>query len=312
MSEYYQSSNEGSSQYSYRDPGYRSQYSYTACREFAQSPAQQPPQFTVGNSIDGAPLTSAQSQSHYITPTMPVPKGPAYYPPTRLQYCYSDKPEFNDSDVQHSSNQIAFPQLLPNQQPTQPTQPYKQKLSEIEIDRKRRKAMKNRLQNLKQVILPVNLGIKHTQSAILNSAAELLRKEEAQLQALVTEIVRLNSLISQTKDHIESQQGQIPENGISSACFGSSIVESQYSQFLEQQIIQKPLMKLYSTMLEPLFLSFNSMVDNTSLDTFCRTAHQWFAQNCSLTKVRELATTLITSPNLDFENSGVTLSTSSS
>ena len=164
--------------------------------------------------------------------------------------------------------------------------------------------MKDRLQCLKQVLPPAPVGAKHTHAAVLNSAAEYLRKEEATLDSLEAEIAKLNSLISQTKDQITSQQAQIPENGISSACYGSSIVENQYSQFLEQQVSLNPLMKLYSTMLEPLFLSFNSMVDNTSLDSFCKTAHQWFAQNCSLSKLRELATNLITSPNLEFESSG--------
>lgn len=75
----------------------------------------------------------------------------------------------------------------------------------------------------------------------------------------------------------------------------------QYACFLEEQSSINPLMKVYSTLLEPLFTSFNSMVDNTSLDSFCKTAHQWFAQNCSLTRLRELATNLVTSPKLEFD-----------
>ena len=341
MSEYYQSGSQ-QPQYPYRppDPGYRPPYpqqpymgqerpyngvdtQQSACRQFSEQPPSVTPSvmnmeqnsdynMTTTLANPSLPLQTTH-QTMYMNPNMPVPKGPAYYPPTRLQYCYSDKTSYSGPIEQGShhppqppvtfSNLQPYPEQQQQQQPLQASG-YKQKLSEIEIDRKRRRAMKDRLQNLKQVLPPAPVGTKHTHAAILNTAAEYLRKEEASLDTLETEIVRLNSLISQTKDRIISQQAQIPENGISSACYGSSIVETQYAEFLEQQVSLNPLMKLYSSMLEPLFLSFNSMVDNTSLDSFCKTAHQWFAQNCSLMKLRELATNLVTSPNLEFEGSG--------
>ena len=81
-------------------------------------------------------------------------------------------------------------------------------------------------------------------------------------------------------------------------------MEDEYRAFVRDQTALSPLMNLYSGLLEPLFSSFNSMVDNTSLDSFCRSAHQWFAQNCSLIRLRELATNLVTSPNLEFEGKG--------
>ena len=343
MSEYYQS---GTQQYPYRPPPGAPEYrtSYTqpymsqeperqyngaetgqaSCRQYSTpsvattTPAvmNMGPESEFSTSLANTALSSLQNshQNMYMNPSMSVPKGPAYYPPTRLQYCYSVKTPYNDTVDQaphhhpqtepYPPQQHTYPDQQQQQQQQAPATGYKQKLSEIEIDRKRRRAMKDRLQCLKQVLPPAPVGAKHTHAAVLNSAAEYLRKEEATLDSLEAEIAKLNSLISQTKDQITSQQAQIPENGISSACYGSSIVENQYSQFLEQQVSLNPLMKLYSTMLEPLFLSFNSMVDNTSLDSFCKTAHQWFAQNCSLSKLRELATNLITSPNLEFESSG--------
>ena len=252
---------------------------YSNLSALSAIPALIAPEYTHAN-------TNTPDAATFLTGNMAVPKGPAYYPPTRLQYSYSTKEE--------------FPTLPPDPPPV-----FKQKLSEIEVDRKRRRAMNERLQHLKEVLPPAAISVaKQTHANILNNAAEFLRKEESNLSSVEADIVKVTSQIEETKRQLLVHQSQIPENGISSACYGCKLVEQQYRAFLEEQGGKNPLMKLYSTMLEPLFLSFNSMVDNASLDTFCKTVHQWFAQNCSLVKLRELATNLVTSPNLEFESAG--------
>ena len=242
--------------------------------------------------------TNTPDATTFLTGSVPASsKGPGYYPPTHLQYSYSDK----DPDYL-THPQPSYTNNIPCQKPA-PV--YKQKLSEVEVDRKRRRAMKEKLSHLQEVLPHTALySTKQTHAGLLNKAAEYLRKEESGLNSVEAEIIKFTTQIEETKRQVAAHQNQIPENGISSACYGSKEVEEAYRGFLEEQGQRNPLMKLYSTMLEPLFFSFNNMVDNTSLDTFCRTVHQWFAQNCSLVKLRELATNLVTNPHLEFENNG--------
>ena len=173
-------------------------------------------------------------------------------------------------------------------------------MSEAETDRKRRGVIKTKLQRLRAAVPVEVMGNKVSQANILQRAADFSQQEEQKDRELDSEIVMLVSRIEQRKEQISQHQRQIPENGISAACFSSGVVEQEYRAFVEDRARVNPEMGIYSSLLDPLFLSFNSMVDNTSLDSFCRSAHRWFAENCSLSKIRQLATALITDPNLEF------------
>ena len=228
-----------------------------------------------------------------------APKGPAFYPPTRLQYSYS---------TDHPTPKPQLRSCVLDDKPKKPhATPHKAKVSEIEIDRKRRRVMKERIEKLQSVLSSEKIQGKPTQACVLNAAANHISSTRECMKELETDIFRLKADILKTKEVIRFHQRQIPENGLLASCNSSTIVESRYRDFLVEQKQINPAISFYSRLIEPLFISFNSMVDNTSLDNFCKSTHQWFAQNCSLERLRELAMNLLltdTSSSLPFAEDG--------
>ena len=232
--------------------------------------------------------------NHYTSyNTAQAPRNEAYYPPTNLQYCYSN----GDEPKTEFTNTKPIRSYTTEQSDTEVGPTAEGKKGCRNADRKRRRKMKDQLFLLRDA-LPENMMVKKSNALILAGAADYISLQEGKIKTLEANVARLNCSIDRINSTITDYQNDIPENGLTSACYHDPLLETQYNMFVQQQTEINPQFNIFSSLISPVFDYYNSMVNTETLEKFCQSVNVWFTQHCSLNNVRQLAVKFVTRPDL--------------
>ncbi|CAH1802621.1 unnamed protein product [Owenia fusiformis] len=155
-------------------------------------------------------------------------------------------------------------------------------------EQKRRCNIKYGFEALQTLIpsLSQNPNVKVSKAAMLSKGAEYIRKLKSERQIMHDEAEVLRQEVESLNSAINTCQSQLPATGVPVTRQREDKMKEMFEEYVRNRTISNWKFWIFSTIIRPLFIQYNTMVSTASIDELCRTVLSWLDQHCSLVSLR--------------------------
>lgn len=158
----------------------------------------------------------------------------------------------------------------------------------INAEQKRRCNIKNGFDMLHSLIpqLRQNPNTKTSKAAMLQKGAEYIKQLRGERNKLKEEMDELRQEIDKLNSAISTCQSMLPATGAPVSRHRASKMREMFDEYVRSRTLENWKFWIFSLMVEPLLVSFNTSVSTSSVDELYRTTMQWVEKHCSLADLR--------------------------
>lgn len=158
----------------------------------------------------------------------------------------------------------------------------------INAEQKRRCNIKNGFDMLHSLIpqLRQNPNTKTSKAAMLQKGAEYIKQLRSERNKLKEEMDDLRQEIEKLNSAISNCQSMLPATGAPVSRHRASKMREMFDDYVRVRTLNNWKFWIFSLLVEPLLVSFNSSVSTSSVDELYRTTMQWVEKHCSLVELR--------------------------
>lgn len=162
------------------------------------------------------------------------------------------------------------------------------RVGHIHAEQKRRYNIKNGFDMLHSLIpqLNQNTNTKLSKAAMLQKGADYIRQLRAERNQLKDEMDNLRHQIECLNTSISNCQSMLPATGAPVSSHRTSKMKEMFDEYVRTRTRENWKFWIFSTLLEPLMLSFDASVSTASIEDLYRTTISWVEQQCSLVRLR--------------------------
>ncbi|XP_034182365.2 MLX interacting protein mondo isoform X2 [Osmia lignaria lignaria] len=155
-------------------------------------------------------------------------------------------------------------------------------------EQKRRYNIKNGFDMLHSLIpqLSQNPNTKLSKAAMLQKGADYIRQLRAERNQLKEEMDSLRSQIECLNTSISNCQSMLPATGAPISRHRTSKMKEMFDEYVRTRTRENWKFWIFSILLEPLMISFNTSVSTASIEDLYRSTMLWVEQHCSLVDLR--------------------------
>ncbi|KAK9295595.1 hypothetical protein QLX08_010145 [Tetragonisca angustula] len=162
------------------------------------------------------------------------------------------------------------------------------RVGHIHAEQKRRYNIKNGFDMLHSLIpqLSQNPNTKMSKAAMLQKGADYIRQLRAERNQLKEEMDSLRHQIECLNTSISNCQSMLPATGAPISRHRTSKMKEMFDEYVRTRTRENWKFWIFSILLEPLMISFNSSVSTASVEDLYRSTILWVEQHCSLVDLR--------------------------
>ncbi|XP_048767444.2 MLX-interacting protein-like isoform X2 [Ostrea edulis] len=162
------------------------------------------------------------------------------------------------------------------------------RLNHTSAEQKRRCNIKTGFDLLHSLIpsLSQNPNAKVSKAAMLQKTAEYCKKLKAERTQMQNEAEILRQEIDSLNVQISQCQAQLPATGVPVTRQRVDQMKEMFQEYVKSRTLTNWKFWIFSTIIQGLFDTYNSMVSTASIDELCRTSLAWLDQHCSLVILR--------------------------
>lgn len=221
----------------------------------------------------------------------------------------SHQPQNSPGSPKDSSNNAHSPQALSLSplhspmsigSPLSPTRGYikgesergqykeQRRVGHIHAEQKRRYNIKNGFDMLHSLIpqLSQNPNTKLSKAAMLQKGADYIRQLRLERNQLKEEMDSLRHQIECLNTSISNCQSMLPATGAPISRHRTSKMKEMFDEYVRTRTRENWKFWIFSILLEPLMISFNTSVSTASIEDLYRSTILWVEQHCSLVDLR--------------------------
>ncbi|KAK0170723.1 hypothetical protein PV328_008535 [Microctonus aethiopoides] len=162
------------------------------------------------------------------------------------------------------------------------------RVGHIHAEQKRRYNIKNGFDTLHSLIpqLSQNPNTKLSKAAMLQKGADYIRQLRSERNQLKEEMDSLRHQIECLNTSISNCQSMLPATGAPISRHRTSKMKEMFDEYVRKRTRENWKFWIFSILLEPLMISFNTSVSTASVEDLCRSTILWVEQHCSLVDLR--------------------------
>ncbi|XP_015435944.1 PREDICTED: protein WBSCR14 homolog isoform X1 [Dufourea novaeangliae] len=162
------------------------------------------------------------------------------------------------------------------------------RVGHIHAEQKRRYNIKNGFDMLHSLIpqLSQNPNPKLSKAAMLQKGADYIRQLRAERNQLKEEMNSLSHQIECLSASISNYQAMLPATGAPISRHRTSKMKEMFDEYVRTRTRENWKFWIFSILLEPLMISFNTSVSTASIEDLYRSTMLWVEQHCSLVDLR--------------------------
>lgn len=162
------------------------------------------------------------------------------------------------------------------------------RVGHIHAEQKRRYNIKNGFDMLHSLIpqLSQNPNPKLSKAAMLQKGADYIRQLRAERNQLKEEMDSLRHQIECLNTSISNCQSMLPATGAPISRHRTSKMKEMFDEYVRTRTRENWKFWIFSILLEPLMISFNTSVSTASIEDLYRSTILWVEQHCSLVDLR--------------------------
>ncbi|XP_076382847.1 MLX interacting protein mondo isoform X2 [Megalopta genalis] len=162
------------------------------------------------------------------------------------------------------------------------------RVGHIHAEQKRRYNIKNGFDMLHSLIpqLSQNPNPKLSKAAMLQKGADYIRQLKAERNQLKDEMDSLRHQIECLNTSISNCQSMLPATGAPISRHRTSKMKEMFDEYVRTRTRENWKFWIFSILLEPLMISFNTSVSTASIEDLYRSTILWVEQHCSLVDLR--------------------------
>ncbi|XP_033185127.1 MLX interacting protein mondo isoform X3 [Bombus vancouverensis nearcticus] len=162
------------------------------------------------------------------------------------------------------------------------------RVGHIHAEQKRRYNIKNGFDMLHSLIpqLNQNPNTKMSKAAMLQKGADYIRQLRAERNQLKEEMDTLRHQIECLNTSISNCQSMLPATGAPISRHRTSKMKEMFDEYVRTRTRENWKFWIFSVLLEPLMISFNTSVSTASIEDLYRSTILWVEQHCSLVDLR--------------------------
>ncbi|XP_017886575.1 carbohydrate-responsive element-binding protein isoform X3 [Ceratina calcarata] len=162
------------------------------------------------------------------------------------------------------------------------------RVGHIHAEQKRRYNIKNGFDMLHSLIpqLSQNPNTKLSKAAMLQKGADYIRQLRAERNQLKEEMDSLRHQIECLNTSISNCQSMLPATGAPISRHRTSKMKEMFDEYVRTRTRENWKFWIFSILLEPLMISFNTSVSTASIEDLYRSTILWVEQHCSLVDLR--------------------------
>ncbi|XP_076232420.1 MLX interacting protein mondo isoform X2 [Calliopsis andreniformis] len=162
------------------------------------------------------------------------------------------------------------------------------RVGHIHAEQKRRYNIKNGFDMLHSLIpqLSQNPNTKLSKAAMLQKGADYIRQLRAERSQLNEEMDSLRHQIECLNTSISNYQSMLPATGAPISRHRTSRMKEMFDDYVRTRTRENWKFWIFSIVLEPLMISFNTSVSTASIEDLYRSTILWVEQHCSLVDLR--------------------------
>ncbi|CAL7947674.1 unnamed protein product [Xylocopa violacea] len=162
------------------------------------------------------------------------------------------------------------------------------RVGHIHAEQKRRYNIKNGFDMLHNLIpqLSQNPNTKLSKAAMLQKGADYIRQLRAERNQLKEEMDTLRHQIECLNMSISNCQSMLPATGAPISRHRTSKMKEMFDEYVRTRTRENWKFWIFSILLEPLMVSFNSSVSTASIEDLYRSTTLWVEKHCSLVDLR--------------------------
>ncbi|XP_011503431.1 PREDICTED: MLX-interacting protein [Ceratosolen solmsi marchali] len=192
----------------------------------------------------------------------------------------------------HSPMSIGGP-LSPNRsymkiEPERGQYKEQRRVGHIHAEQKRRYNIKNGFDMLYSLIpqLSQSPNTKMSKAAMLQKGADYIRLLRSERLQLKDEMDKLRSQVDSLNTAINNCQAMLPATGAPISRQRTNKMKEMFDEYVRLRTRDNWKFWIFSILLEPLMVSFNTSVSTSSIEDLYRTTILWVEQHCSLVDLR--------------------------
>ncbi|XP_076289292.1 MLX interacting protein mondo isoform X3 [Lasioglossum baleicum] len=162
------------------------------------------------------------------------------------------------------------------------------RVGHIHAEQKRRYNIKNGFDMLHSLIpqLSQNPNPKLSKASMLQKGADYIRQLRAERNQLKEEMDSLRHQIECLNTSISNCQSMLPATGAPISRHRTSKMKEMFDEYVRTRTRENWKFWIFSILLEPLMISFNTSVSTASIEDLYRSTILWVEQHCSLVDLR--------------------------
>ncbi|XP_043489443.1 MLX-interacting protein-like isoform X2 [Polistes fuscatus] len=162
------------------------------------------------------------------------------------------------------------------------------RVGHIHAEQKRRYNIKNGFDMLHSLIpqLNQNPNAKLAKAAMLQKGADYIKQLRAERNQLKEEMDSLRHQIECLNTSISNCQSMLPATGAPVSRHRTNKMKEMFDEYVRNRTRENWKFWIFSILLEPLMLSFNTSVSTASVEDLYRSTVLWVEQHCSLVDLR--------------------------
>ncbi|XP_063983770.1 carbohydrate-responsive element-binding protein isoform X1 [Diachasmimorpha longicaudata] len=162
------------------------------------------------------------------------------------------------------------------------------RVGHIHAEQKRRYNIKNGFDTLHNLIpqLSQNSNTKLSKAAMLQKGAEYIRQLRNERTQIKEEMENLRQQIECLNTSISNCQSMLPATGAPVSRQRTNKMKEMFDEYVRKRTRENWKFWIFSILLEPLMVSFNTSVSTASVEDLCRSTILWVEQHCSLVDLR--------------------------
>ncbi|KAF7406554.1 hypothetical protein HZH68_005923 [Vespula germanica] len=162
------------------------------------------------------------------------------------------------------------------------------RVGHIHAEQKRRYNIKNGFDMLHSLIpqLNQNPNAKLSKAAMLQKGADYIKQLRAERNQLKEEMDSLRHQIECLNTSISNCQSMLPATGAPVSRHRTNKMKEMFDEYVRTRTRENWKFWIFSILLEPLMLSFNTSVSTASIEDLYRSTILWVEQHCSLVDLR--------------------------
>lgn len=162
------------------------------------------------------------------------------------------------------------------------------RVGHIHAEQKRRYNIKNGFDMLHSLIpqLNQNPNTKLSKAAMLQKGADYIKQLRAERNQLKEEMDSLRQQIECLNTSISNCQSMLPATGAPVSRHRTNKMKEMFDDYVRTRTRENWKFWIFSILLEPLMLSFNTSVSTASIEDLYRSTILWVEQHCSLVDLR--------------------------